>query len=288
MRKITPFLWYNGNVEEAVNYYTSAFRNSKIGMMQKMDPNGKVFTATFELEGQTIMALDGGPLYQFTPAVSLFVNTDTEEYTDHLWRIFSEGGNVLMPYMKYPFSQKFGWVVDKFGLSWQFNFTGSAPKVSPCLMFANEVKGRAEEAINFYSSIFEPSETKLVARYEPGEMGVEGTIKHAAFSLAGLEYKCMDSHIDNPFKFTPAFSFFIDCEDQAEVDDKWARLTDGGGESRCGWIWDKFGVSWQVIPKDLMRLMYSKDKVRSQRVMQAMLKMDKIIVADLQKAYDGE
>jgi len=288
MQKITPFLWFNGNVEEAINFYTSVFRKTSIGMMQRMGPDSKVFTATFEIEGQQLMALDGGPKYEFTPAISLFVNCDTEDYTNALWERLSEGGKVLMPLMKYPFSEKFGWVQDQFGLSWQLNLTGSAPKVSPCLMFANEQKGRAEEAINFYSSLFKPSETILIARYEAGEVGVQRTIKHAAFSLAGQEFKSMDSHMENPFKFTPAFSFFINCEGQAEVDDLWARLSDGGGESRCGWVWDKFGVSWQVIPSDLMRLMYGKDRERSQRVMQAMLKMDKIIIADLEKAYNGE
>ncbi len=291
MQKITPFLWFNNNVEEAVNFYTAAFKNSKIVSMHRAGnglpgEKGQVFTATFRLADHEFYALNGGPKYSFTPAVSFMVNCETKEETDDLWKNLSEDGMVLMPLSKYPFSEKFGWVQDKFGLSWQLNFTGSQQKITPFLMFVKEQNGKAEEAINFYTSLFQNSDILRMARYEAGEMGTEGTLKHAAFSLAGEAFMAMDSSMEHHFTFTPAISFFVNCKTQEEVDFFWEKLSEGGREDRCGWLADKYGVSWQIIPDTLGKLMYDSDRVKSKRVMDAMLKMDKIDIKGLQEAYD--
>lgn len=150
-------------------------------------------------------------------------------------------------------------------------------KITPFLWFDTQ----AEEAMNFYVSLFKNSKVNDVSR------GPDGKAFTVSFELDGQEF--MGLNAGPQFKFNEAVSFYVNCEDQAEVDYFWNALTAGGGEeSMCGWLKDKYGLSWQIIPKQLNELMGDPDPQRSGRVMQAMLKMQKIIVADLQKAYDGE
>jgi len=291
MHKITPFLWFDDNIEEAINLYTSAFKNSRIVSAHRSGDTlpgakGKIFTATIELYGQTIYTLNGGPMYKFTPATSFFVTCETEGEIDEVWKKLSDGGQVLMPLNKYPFSPKFGWLQDKFGLSWQLNFTGTPMKITPFLMFVGEQNGRAEDAIGFYSSIFKNAETQTLVHFGADQGGQEGTVMHAAFSLDGNNFKAMDSNGGHNFTFTPAFSFFVSCKTQEEVDYLWNALSEGGRKDRCGWLADKYGVSWQIIPDTLTELLYDKDPARSKRVMDAMMKMNKIDIKALKDAYE--
>ena len=150
-------------------------------------------------------------------------------------------------------------------------------KITPFLWFDTQ----AEEAMNFYVSVFKNSKVNRVAR------GPDGKAFTVSFELDGQEF--MGLNAGPQFKFNEAVSFFVNCENQAEVDELWAKLTaDGGEESMCGWLKDKYGLSWQIIPKALGELMGDPDPVKSQRVMQAMLQMQKIIVADLESAYNNE
>jgi predicted 3-demethylubiquinone-9 3-methyltransferase (glyoxalase superfamily) len=150
-------------------------------------------------------------------------------------------------------------------------------KITPFLWFDTQ----AEEAMNFYVSLFKNSKVKDISR------GPDGNAFIVSFELDGQEF--MGLNAGPQFKFNEAVSMYVDCEDQAEVDYFWNRLTaDGGEESQCGWLKDKYGLSWQIIPRQLTELMGDPDLEKSQRVMDAMLKMQKIIVADLQKAYDGK
>ena len=193
MQKITPFLWFDTQAEDAMKFYTSCFNNSKIisitrypegpldGPMKGME--GKVITGVFELAGQRFMALDGGPVFKFTPATSFFVNCETEEEINRLWQRLSDGGTVLMEFQEYPFSKKFGWLNDKFGLSWQLSLGPRSQKITPFLMFVGEQHGKAEEAINFYTSLFDNSSIDNVLRYSVGEGGQAGTVQHAIFHL---------------------------------------------------------------------------------------------------------
>jgi predicted 3-demethylubiquinone-9 3-methyltransferase (glyoxalase superfamily) len=161
-------------------------------------------------------------------------------------------------------------------------------KVTPCLWFDKN----AEEAMNFYVSVFPNSKIVSIQRYPDGPLeapikGMEGKVITGIFELYGQSYMCLDG---GPlFKFSEAISFVIECEDQAEVDELWNKLTaDGGKESQCGWLKDKFGLSWQITPKKLGQLLSDPDKAKSNRVLQAMLKMQKIIVADLEAAAEGK
>lgn len=298
-QKITPFLWFDNNAEEAVNFYISLFPNSKIESIQKYpegsdDPNmkameGKVLTAVFELEGYRFMALDGGQQFKKTPAISFTVACKTEEEVDTLWNALSEGGDVLMELDKYPFSEKYGWLNDKYGVSWQISIGESDQKITPSFLFVGDKAGKAHEAIKFYTSLFPDSAIEKVVPYEEGEGEKEGSIKYSEFSLAGQKFIAMDSGLEHLFTFSECVSLYVDCADQQEVDTFWSKLTaDGGEESMCGWLKDKYGVSWQIIPKQLGELMSDPDHEKAGRVMQAMLQMKKIEVAKLQEAYNQE
>ena len=155
-------------------------------------------------------------------------------------------------------------------------------KITPFLWFDHQ----AEEAMNFYTSIFKNSKIGNVSRYGEAGPGQKGTVMVASFELEGQKFIAMNA--GPKFKFTEAISFAVDCSTQEEVDYFWEKLSAGGDESMCGWLKDKFGLSWQVIPKTLGQLMSDPDPEKSKRVMMAMLKMRKIIIRDLQNAYDGK
>jgi predicted 3-demethylubiquinone-9 3-methyltransferase (glyoxalase superfamily) len=155
-------------------------------------------------------------------------------------------------------------------------------KITPFLWF----DGKAEEAANFYVSIFKNSKIDHVSRYGDAGPGPKGSVMIVTFQLEGQKYTALNG--GPQYKFTPAISLFVNCEDQAEVDHLWEKLSTGGATQQCGWLTDKFGVTWQIIPKALMELMQDKDPVKSQRVFKAMMKMNKIEVEDLKKAYRRE
>lgn len=153
-------------------------------------------------------------------------------------------------------------------------------KLTPFLWFDND----AEEAMNFYTSIFKNSKVLGVSRYGEAGPGAKGHVMTASFELEGLEFTALNA--GPRFKFTEAISFVISCETQEEVDYFWQKLTSKGEESMCGWLKDKFGLSWQVVPTILYELFADKDPVKSNRVMQAMLKMKKINIKALKEAYN--
>ena len=300
MQKITPFLWFDTQAEEAVNFYTSVFKNSKIGKTARYDeagakasgrPAGSVMTTSFQLQGQEFVALNGGPIFKLNPSISFFANSKDESEVVELYEKLSEGGAVLMPLDKYPFSDKYAWIQDKYGVSWQLILSMGEIKqrIVPSMMFVGNVCGKAEEAINFYTSIFKNSEIGNIFRYPANqEPDKEGTIAFADFALDGEWFATMDSAHEHKFNFNEAISFVVNCESQQEIDYFWNKLTEGGQESVCGWLKDKFGVSWQIVPTALSKMFSDPDAQKSQRVMKAMLQMKKIDLPALQKAYDEE
>ena len=155
-------------------------------------------------------------------------------------------------------------------------------KITPFLWF----DGKAEEAMNFYISIFKNSKVGRVTRYGEAGPGPKGTVMSATFQLEGQEFMALNG--GPQFTFTPAISFFVNCETQQEVDELWEKLSEGGKKDRCGWLKDKYGLSWQIIPSALGRMLGDKDPEKSKRVMEAMLQMDKIDIKGLQEAYEGK
>ena len=155
-------------------------------------------------------------------------------------------------------------------------------KITPFLWFDD----KAEEAANFYVSIFKNSKLVGVTRYGEAGPGLKGTVMTAKFQLEGQEFVALNG--GPHFKFTEAISFVIDCKTQEEVDYFWEKLSEGGAESQCGWLKDKYGLSWQVVPTALIEMLQDKDPEKSQRVMKAMLQMKKIEIKTLKQAYEGE
>lgn len=296
-----PCLWFDKSAEEAANFYASIFKNSKILNVSKYGDSGSeasgmkkgsVMTVEFELVGQKFLALNGGPIFKFNPSISFFVGCKTEKEVDELWTELSERGKVLMPLEKYPFSEKYGWLQDKYGLSWQIMFVGNREikqKIVPTLMFIGDVYGKAEEAIKFYASVFKNVKVGDTTLYGKGEKpNKEGTIKHAAFALEDQEFMVMDSNHEHPFKFNESISFMVMCKDQKEIDFIWEKLSAVPESEQCGWLKDKYGLSWQIVSEDLEKMMQDKNPKKTERVMSAVLKMKKIDIKELKKVYEGK
>jgi predicted 3-demethylubiquinone-9 3-methyltransferase (glyoxalase superfamily) len=286
MQKISPFIWLDNQAGEAMDFYTSTFPNSKITNHDKM-PDGKTVMGTFEIMGYEIMVLNGGPQFKPNASISLFAELPSSEEVERIWNILSEGGEILMPLDKYDFSEKYGWLNDKYGVSWQLFYEEGKQSIFPSLMFVGDVVGKAEEAMNLYTSIFPESKLGEIARYPAGGTDKEGTIMFGEFFLHNQRFTAMDSALDHKFAFSEGVSLFVRCSDQEEVDKYWNALTaNGGEESMCGWLKDKFGVSWQIIPEALGRCLSNPDPEKAKKAMDAMLQMKKIVVADLEKAVE--
>lgn len=274
-----PCLWFNGNAKEASAFYCSVFPHSKI-------TSENPIVVMFELGGEKFMALNGGVGFEFNPSASIFMLCETVEEIDAAWDKLSQGGTPLMPINKYPWSERFGWIKDKFGLCWQLMVGKKedvGQKFAPLLMFVGEQNGNAEKAINFYTKVFKNSSIKGIARYEEGEGDVAGRVKHGQFSINNYIMMAMESSGPHKFAFNEAFSIVVTCDTQDEIDYYWNTFTaDGGKESMCGWLKDKFGVSWQIVPAKLGILM--SDSSKAPKVMQAFMKMKKFNIAELEAA----
>lgn len=296
MQKITPCVWYDQNALEAARLYVSAFENSAIDHVTHYLENdaspsglpaGTVLTVRFTLCGQAFCALNGGPVFRPTPAISFFVDCESEAQFDALWRTLSPGGSVLMEVAEYPFSKRFGWLADPYGVSWQLSLTGVRQRISPYLMFTEGVHGKAEEAIGHYAGVFGDARLLDIHRYGKASGAPEGTVMFAAFQLEGQGFMAADSAYPHGFTFNEGISFCVYCRDQAEIDTFWKALTDGGEEQPCGWLKDRFGVSWQIIPYNMEALSDSADPLRAGRVNAALMQMKRIDMQALQAAYDG-
>ena len=275
---IYPCLWFNGKAKEAAEYYCNVFNDSFITSENQV-------VVTFESAGQKFMCLNGGPEYTFNPSISFYVICESEAEISRLWKSLLEGGSVLMELDKYEWSNKYGWLQDKYGVTWQLSFGGmekTDQKFSPVLMFTDKQAGKAEQAIHFYTSVFKNSKIIGISRYIKGENDVEGTVKHAEFSLGNQVFMSMDSSFMHRFSYNEAISFVVDCETQEEIDYYWDKLTDGGEEIQSGWLKDRFGVSWQIVPVILSELM--SDPSKSERVTNALLQMKKFDIEKLVNA----
>lgn len=293
-QKIVPHLWFDKEAKEAAEFYTSLLPDSKITNVTTLHntPSGDCDIVSFELAGQPFMAISAGPIFTFNPSISFTVVVKTAEKVDALWKKLSENGKVLMELGEYPFSKKYGWLNDKYGLSWQIIIDDGHYKykqvITPMLMFVGEVVGQAEEAMNFYASIFPESKVGGMAKYPAGmEPEKEGTIMHGAFVIAGQEFFAMDSAQKHEFKFNEAISFMVYCQDQKEVDYYWEKLSAHPESEQCGWLKDKYGVSWQIVPAAMHEMMGKGTPEQMKRVTEAFLKMKKFDIRKLQDAFEG-
>lgn len=291
MQKITPHLWYDKEAKEAAELYTSVFPNSRITNVSVIHntPSGDCEIVSFELLDYKFMSISAGPHFKFNPSVSFHIRCRSVDEVDKCWEKLSRGGKAIMELGEYPWSKRYGWLEDKYGLSWQLIFGGNVNKpVSPVLMFVGNAVGKAEEAVNFYSSVFRNSKGNIVARYGKGEEpNKEGTVKYAQFELEGQEFGAMDSAREHKFTFNEAVSFMVNCDNQKQIDYYWEKLSAVPEAEMCGWLKDKYGLSWQVVPTAMDGMMSKGTKEQIDRITQAFLKMKKFDLAELEKAYNG-
>jgi predicted 3-demethylubiquinone-9 3-methyltransferase (glyoxalase superfamily) len=272
---ISPCLWFDGKAQEAADFYVRVFPDA----VKSADAGVTVSMRVADLD---LTLLNGGPEFPINPSISFFYNCRSEAQIEELWGALSEGGSVLMELGEYPFAKRYGWLADKYGVNWQLMLRDGEPRrrALPSLMFTRDLAGRAEEAIRFYVSVFKDAEIGTMSRYGAGmEPDREGTLNHGEFRLGKSWLTAMDSAHQHQFGFSEGVSLVVTCEDQGEVDYFWSRLSEGGSEGRCGWLKDRFGVSWQVVPRVLGELM--SDPARAPRAVEAFMKMTKLIIADL-------
>ena len=300
MQKISPHLWFDKETVKAAELYSSVFPNSKVTNVTRLHdtPSGDVDTVTFELLGYRFMAISAGPLFKLNPSISFMVNfdpsqdTDARKRIDEIWDKLSVGGKPLMPLDKYPFSERYGWIEDKYGLSWQLIYTNpegeDRPLIIPSLLFVGEKCGKAEKATDFYLSVFKNTKRGTMARYPKGsEPDTEGSVMFTDFQLEGQWFAAMDSALEHRFDFNEAISFIVRCDNQEETDYYWEKLSAVPEAEQCGWLKDMFGVSWQIVPKVMDEMMTRGNSDQIDRVTQAFLQMKKFDIAKLEKAYEG-
>ncbi len=277
-KNIYPCLWFNDNAQEAADFYCNTFNNTKIVSKNDM-------VVIFEIEGLQLMGLNGGPMYSINPSISLFVTCETTVEIELLWQKLIQNGKVMMALDSYPWCEKYGWLEDQFGMTWQL-FLGSLPKdgqkIIPNMLFVGNQYGNATAAINHYSDIFIDSKAYRIEKYAANEVQAEGNLKFGHFALLDQHFSAMDGFGGHEFEFNEAVSFVVSCKNQAEIDYYWSKLFQGGSEGQCGWLKDKFGVSWQIVPEILSQLM--SEKASRKNLIQAFMKMKKF---DIQTLIDA-
>lgn len=298
-QKITPNLWFDHDAKEAVDFYVSAFPDSRIvstsyypqtaaeGLADfQLDMAGKELTLEFVLGGLSFTAINAGPEFKPTPAISFMVNFDpsqdgeAREHLDELWEKLAVDGEVLMPLDEYPYSKRYGWVRDRYGYTWQLILTDpdgdERPFIIPSLLFSGNNTNHAEEAMTFYTSVFADSRVGVIARYpEATGPAAAGSVMFADFTLAGQWFAAMDSGTEQAHAFNEAVSFAVLCNDQDEIDGLWGKLSRVPEAEQCGWCKDKYGVSWQIVPANMEELLEKPGAYAR------MMEMKKIVIADL-------
>lgn len=305
MQKITPNLWFDGNAEKAVKFYSSVFsieggdakvlntsyypKSEEEGLADfQINMAGKVLTVDFEIMGFRFVAINAGPEFTPNPSISFFITLDSEEEIDALWGKLVDGGKELMALGKYPFSDYYGWVQDKYNVSWQLILNNpegdQRPKVMPSLLFTQDKNDKAEEAITFYTSVFKKAPSTSSGQVKPGQLvrrteddsaAKAGTLAFGDFMIENVWIAAMDGGQGHEFKFNEGVSLLVSCKDQEEIDYYWEKLTaDGGEESVCGWLKDKYGLSWQIAPQNM------EDLMEKPNAFKILMKQKKIVISE--------
>ena len=273
MQRIVPNIWFDHTAAQAADFYASVFPDARVvqtvhypteGLLEfQQEFAGQVLTVEWEIAGHRFIGINAGAEFRPNPSVSFFVNFDpsvdpeARTHLDELWAALSEEGTALMPLQAYPFSPHYGWIQDKYGVSWQLMLTNPEgdprPFIIPSIMFGHTVEGRSREAIDFYTSVFD-GRVGTVVPY-PDEAGPSaGQVMFADFQLLGQWFTTMDA-ADQDFTFTCGVSLMVYVHGQEELDRYWAQLSTVPEAEQCGWCVDQFGFNWQVIPDNLEELM---------------------------------
>ena len=258
---ITPAMWCDGTADEAAQFYADVFRDTSIA---EQAPG---IAATVSIHGFRLSLINGGNQYAPNPSISCILNFDpllfggeeqARDYLGELYERLSTGG-VLMELGEYPFSPRYAWVRDRFGMTWQLMLTDPdgdpRPFVIPSFMFGGTNHTHAEEATDAWIALFDNSRRGVLYRYEEGGPLDAGTVMFTDFTLRGTWMAATDSGTFHDFTFTPGVSLIVSCRDQEEIDRYWVGLSAVPEAERCGWCVDRWGVSWQVVPRNIAKLM---------------------------------
>lgn len=305
-QKIIPCIWLESRAREAAAWYTGIFPESACEYEAVLPdtPGGEAVILTVNLWGSRIQLLEAGPMFERNPSFSYMVACATCEQAEQLWQALSDGGRaqVRMPFDRYPFCEKYGWLTDRFGISWQVMHDGgqAVQRITPALLFTDEIGGQAEEAMNSYCALLRQRgidaggmEGHLQYTAPAQAVGKAGLLATGRFRLAGREIMVMDSAVmdstvKHEFTFNPMQSFIIYCTDQAEVDYFWRNLSADAASEQCGWLKDRFGVSWQIIPEVMEDMMANGSREQIARLVQSFVSMKKLDIAEMEAAYRGE
>ncbi|HVP66851.1 MAG TPA: VOC family protein [Anaeromyxobacteraceae bacterium] len=294
--RIVPCLWLDDQAEAAARHWIRALGGRLVAASRYPEsfdnparrPRGSVLAVELEAGGVRFTALNGGPRFRPNPSVSFFVMLPSADEVDRVHEVLAEGGETLMPLRAWPWSERYGWVQDRYGVSWQLMLARDpGPRVVPCLLFAGAQAGRAEVAMAFWTAALPGGRVVSVSRYQAGE-GPVGQVKHGRFQLLGQDLAATDSHLGHGFAFDEGVSLQVRCRDQAEVDRCWAILADGGSHGRCGWLRDRFGVSWQVVPDAITHWLSEGVPAARERACRAIWSMEKLDAAAIDGAWEGE
>ncbi|MDN5285528.1 MAG: hypothetical protein JWR38_1802 [Mucilaginibacter sp.] len=300
MLPIKPHIWFGQDkAREAAEFYASLMPDSALNYVSHfpMPGGGECEIVEFTVAGQPFLGISAPHEgLKINPSISFMINfdpsrdPDAAKHIDEVWRKLSENGKVLMALDRYPFSERYGWLSDQYGLSWQLILTNPAgeqrPVIVPSLLFTEPMAGKADEAIEFYCSIFKDSKRGTTAP-RPEDMGPDkaGTLMYADYYLDQTWLAAMDSAHQHGFRFNDAVSLLITCETQEEIDYYWSALTADGEPGQCGWLKDKYGVSWQVASTVMFEALKNGSPEQIARVTQIFMTMQKVDVAALKKAY---
>lgn len=298
MQKIVPNLWYNANAVEAAEFYASLLprTSSSIGMYYPSEGlldfqqpfAGEPLVVHLDVAGYRLSLINAGPEITPNPSISFTLqfhqkflddgSTSAEQVLRQVWEGFVRDGKVLMDLGAYPFSPLYGWVEDRYGISWQLSLAQQAEPaqlLTPSLLFAGAAQNLAEEAITFYSTLFEDSAVGQKVYYsDPTEPVNASSLMYSDFELAGQRFSAMDSGVAQDFTFSGGISLEVHCRDQSEIDRLWLALSAHPAEEQCGWLRDRYGVSWQIVPANMSALM-NRPEAHAK-----LMKMGKIVIED--------
>lgn len=298
MQKIIPNIWLNDTAKQLADHYQKIFDNFSLlrtayypdaGQAIHGHQAGDVLTMEFAIDGFRFIALNGGPSFSPNPSISFSYFCDSAEQVDQLHHKLAEGGQILMELDSYDFAPRYSWLNDKFNVSWQII---QAPKLNgytivPHLSFVQHQAGHAEQAIDFYTSVFPDSAIGQLHRYGPNQIGEsDHNLSHADFVVLDQPLTAMDSSQDHQFNFSEGISLMVTCQDQAEIDKLWADLSADPQVEACGWLKDKYGLSWQISPIQLDEMLHQGTPDQVKAVTEAFLAMKKFDIAKLQQVYD--
>lgn len=292
MRQIAIQLCFNDQAEEAVKYYTKIFDQSEITReIHNPMPKGETVAYDFTIENQAFSAFDGGPDFKMNPSFSLMVSLDTTEEVDALYAKLAEGGKDLMPLDTYPFSDRYAWVEDRFGLSWQIMLAPDVAKnhkIRVSLLFAGQYCGQAEQALKDYTTIFQNAAPGHINYYQEGEaQDVRAKVNYAELNVGDQQLVFMDHGFGSDEEFSEAISFLIVAGAQSEVDYYWEKLSADEEAESMGWLKDSHGIAWQIVPQAYFQIMETATEEQKKRVLDALFKMKRMDVARLENAKFG-